>query len=138
MSESSLSKELLYAILSMDAYNRGYGAAMTVPGVSLGSVTFKPIFGERADWESYGFYGAVYDVTNEGAVEGLSCVNQVISFRGTDDFSNDIPYGCSIYFGFNGGSGPPRPNHGDLIERYLTALRTIFGIKPSAVAPSMR
>jgi hypothetical protein len=98
MANESISKELLYAILSMDAYNRGYGAAMAVPGVSLGSVTLRADFGKLSDWESYGFYGAVYDVTNEGAVEGLSGVNQVISFRGTDDLSNDIPYGWSIYF----------------------------------------
>jgi hypothetical protein len=56
MVNESVSKELLYAILSMDAYNRGYGAAMAVPGVSLGSVTFKPNFGERSDQESHGFY----------------------------------------------------------------------------------
>ena len=92
VTESRISKELLYAILSMDAYNRGYGAAMAVPGVGLGSVTLRADFGKLSDWESYGFYGAVYDVTNEGAVEGLSGVNQVISFRGTNQSSRDVPY----------------------------------------------
>jgi hypothetical protein len=76
----------------MDAYNRGYGAAMAVPGVSLGSVTLRADFGKLSDWESYGFYGAVYDVTNGSAVEELSDVNQVISFRGTSQSSRDVPY----------------------------------------------
>jgi hypothetical protein len=56
MANESISKELLYVILSMDAYNRGYGAAIAVPGVGLGSVTFKPDFGEHSDQESHGFY----------------------------------------------------------------------------------
>ena len=67
---SRISKELLYAILSMDAYNRGYGAAMAVPGVSLGSDMFKPNFDERGGWKDYGFYGAVDDVTNEARSRG--------------------------------------------------------------------
>jgi len=54
VTESRISKELLYAILSMDAYNRGYGAAMAVPGVGLGLVRFKSNFGEVSHWENYG------------------------------------------------------------------------------------
>jgi hypothetical protein len=66
---------------------------VAVPGASSGLVRFKSNFGEVSDWENYGLHGALYDVTNGSEVEVLSSVNQVISFRGTDGFSKDIPYG---------------------------------------------
>jgi hypothetical protein len=66
---------------------------VAVPGAGSGLVRFKSNFGEVSAWENYGFHGALYDVTNGSEVEGLSGVNQVISFRGTDGFSKDIPYG---------------------------------------------
>lgn len=89
------SKELFLALLSMDAYNRGYGA-----GIADGDANDPDGLGEsgfvgnarilaRGDgvdyeaWQDAGFYAVAYEV-QAGAWEGLAEDTTVISFRGTD------------------------------------------------------
>lgn len=84
-------KDLLIAILSMDSYNREYGAGLVVAGKQIGTATFKDhttsTISEATftDWQSTGFYAAAY-TTPDGTV---------ISYRGTDvlnplNSANDI------------------------------------------------
>ena len=76
------SKDLLLAILAMDSYNREYGAGLVVSGAQVGSATFKDHVASSisettySDWQSSGFYAAVYDTP----------YGQVISYRGTDNY----------------------------------------------------
>ena len=75
----TVSKELLYAILAMDSYNRGYDEGITGLG-AIGSSIGGAILVQQSDTQegkpgvAAGFYAAAYDV--DGAV--------VISYRGTD------------------------------------------------------
>ena len=94
----TISKDLFLAILSMDSYNRGYGAGLSDGGVNdpdglgetghIGSATLIT----RADlgitteqyqaWQDAGFYAIAYDVGGSGP-SGLAG-KTVISYRGTD------------------------------------------------------
>lgn len=71
---------LMKAILAMDSYNRGYGAAIALPdlqGTQIGSAVVLRNKGDTAA-EAIGFYGIAYSY--DGAT--------VISYRGTDDFDS--------------------------------------------------
>ncbi|MCC6598007.1 MAG: hypothetical protein IT559_04385 [Alphaproteobacteria bacterium] len=78
---SSLSSELFNAILSMDAYNRGYDASIDL-GVkdkngnylSIGNATIDDDKGDAAA-QSIGFYALAYSYDG----------STIISFRGTDN-----------------------------------------------------
>ncbi len=93
----SISKDLFLAILSMDAYNRGYGAGLDDPaavggglGVSDQTHTYQiansTIFRDAVDSEGVaqaaGFYAIAYKVKG---VDGIADGTTVISYRGTDD-----------------------------------------------------
>lgn len=85
-----ISKNLLLAILSMDSYNRGYGAGISDGGENdsdgLGKSGFigSAIIVARSndidyqEWQDAGFYSIAYD-TDYGTV---------ISYRGTDNASD--------------------------------------------------
>jgi len=72
----SISPELMYAILSMDAYNRGYGAgigdAVTGLGESgqIGTATLKTRAElgisetQYQEWQAAGFYAVAYEWTD--------------------------------------------------------------------------
>jgi hypothetical protein len=81
----TISRELFLAILSMDSYNRGYGAGVELPAtaVSIGRATI----GESAETlltkgaaEAAGFYAIAYDMTG---VSGFAAGERVISYRGS-------------------------------------------------------
>lgn len=94
----SLSKDLYLAILSMDAYNREYGAGINLgPGTSVGAATIqdRQLFGigseQYAAWQAAGFYAVAYDTP----------YGTVISYRGTDfapdpGMINDITQGWPV------------------------------------------
>lgn len=72
-------KDLLYAILAMDAYNQGYARGIEHDQSKIGSATVKrreefTSDEEYAAWQAAGFYASAYEI--DGAV--------VISYRGTD------------------------------------------------------
>ena len=86
----SISKDLFLAILSMDAYNRGYGAGVTIAGDSIGlaSIINRTAVGvgapEYQDWQDAGFYAVAYEMdadVGEGADRLLA---GQISYRGTN------------------------------------------------------
>ena len=80
-----ISKELMLAILSMDSYNRGYGAGIEGlggPGSQIGTATMlnKTI---PAGSEEAGFYAAAY--TLNSVVGDMAAGTTAISYRGTDN-----------------------------------------------------
>ncbi|MAW89133.1 MAG: hypothetical protein CMJ42_21655 [Phyllobacteriaceae bacterium] len=99
-----ISKDLFLAILSMDAYNRGYGAGLS-DGVNVVNGVDIDGFGEASDGtitignakvianledaeivqeaQAAGFYAVAYEIT-DGSVDGLDKGSVVISYRGTD------------------------------------------------------
>ncbi|TFI58518.1 hypothetical protein E2493_09710, partial [Sphingomonas parva] len=109
-----ISKELFYAVLSMDAYNRGSGAAMVVEGDEVGAVRALNISGVAGSqaWSETGFHATVYDVIR-GGITGLDA-STIISYRGTNfpssflsgaawsEFGKDIRYGWAVGAGIYG------------------------------------
>ena len=100
----AISKDLLLAILSLDAYNRGYepgisglGGADSSLGDSLGNVVVKNE-NRSNDARNAGFYAVAYD-TEYGTV---------ISYRGTDN--------PDLLLSGEGGSGS------DIWEGWLTGV----------------
>ncbi len=82
-----ISKDLFLAILSMDSYNRGYGAGIELSDAAdtkIGAATIgkriqdvSDTFGDEA--QAAGFYAIAYDVAGSG-IAGLD--GTVISYRG--------------------------------------------------------
>jgi hypothetical protein len=85
----TMTRDLYLAILSMDSYNRAYGANITDLSESgqLGNASLITRASLGIDntiyqnWQAQGFYAIAYDVTNAG-VAGLS--GKVVSYRGTN------------------------------------------------------
>lgn len=85
----TISKDLFLAILSMDSYNRGYGAGIELSDAvdtKIGSANISKriqdvsdTFGTEA--QAAGFYAVAYDVGADGPA-GLAG-KTVISYRGT-------------------------------------------------------
>jgi hypothetical protein len=74
-------KDLFMAILSMDSYNRGYGAGITLPdSPKIGNATIINTGPASDAWVTAGFYAAAYE-TDYG---------NVISYRGTN-INNGLP-----------------------------------------------
>ncbi len=91
----TISPELMYSILAMDAYNREYGAGIEISGPGIGNATFKDheqsgvTPAEYQSWQAVGFYAAAYSYDGE----------TVISYRGTDGISADFSDGYGIAVG---------------------------------------
>lgn len=77
----TVSKDLMLALLSMDSYNRGYGAGMELTGAALGNATILnvPI---PSGSQAVGFYASAYTLT--AAVGTLASGSKIISYRGTN------------------------------------------------------
>ena len=98
----SMSVNLLNALLSLDVYNRGFGAGLesretglTDPQIGSATVLNRQQFGIDDDtyarWQEAGFYAEIYDTP----------YGRVIAFRGTDfapdeDFEADIENGWPL------------------------------------------
>lgn len=104
---------LMYAILAMDSYNRGYNEGIVVSGTSLGGATISmdsEILGNvgsteiRRD-EGISFYALAYSYDSNG--DGIGD-QTIISYRGTDNpdptefFDGDIWNGWSLGVGSSG------------------------------------
>ena len=85
----TISKDLYLAILSMDAYNRGYGPGIALQGSGIGSATINTDSEEAfrlpgqdpntlSAAAAAGFYAIAYDDPTYGTI---------ISYRGTDDYN---------------------------------------------------
>lgn len=111
----AISKELFLAILSMDSYNRGYGAG--IAGLSessngsakIGNATISKTlanFDMEGDAKSAGFYAISYTVGT--GVDDVASGTKIISYRGTDNFSDDPEKGGNdILEGWVAGTGTP-------------------------------
>jgi len=106
----SISKELFFAILAMDAYNRGADRKVEVDGHSIGltDITTDALDQDairRSDWAASGFSAVTYEIG--GGVDGVGFGETAISYRGTDDFP-DLMYGWTM------GTGYPAAWQGEL------------------------
>jgi hypothetical protein len=91
-----MNDNLMCAILSMDAYNRGYNAGINLSGDQVGNATIlqtslslgTTIVDDKEIGidQEYNFYGIAYSY--DGGV--------VISYRGTDDYVMDPYYGWPL------------------------------------------
>jgi hypothetical protein len=88
---TAISKTLMLAILSMDSYQRGYGAGIILPSQAANGVGNATVFTDStreldlAPTSSAGFYAAAYTINNSG-IAGLDG-KTIISYRGTDNSS---------------------------------------------------
>ena len=93
----TISKDLFLAILSMDAYNRGYNegiAGLGGLGTQIGSATIitdsETTNSTKDAAQAASFYAVAYDV--DGAdIDGLDGTT-VISYRGTDEIGSEFPF----------------------------------------------
>lgn len=133
----TISKELFLAILSMDAYNRGYGAGIAdggegdtdglgdSHGTQIGTATVDqasdsdPLSAEFAA----GFYAVAYDTP----------YGTVISYRGTDNpalRADPIKGGSDIINGWVAGAGEATSQTQMAIDFY----RSVFGLNDPGVS----
>jgi hypothetical protein len=69
----SVSNDLFLAILSLDAYNRGYNSGVNMNGTAIGNAQLST--GSGITGQDVGFYAQAYNWDG----------TKVISYRGTDD-----------------------------------------------------
>ena len=116
----TISSELFLAILSMDSYNRGYGAGIgtTTDGlgsnsngsVQIGTATLTYNLedaGIEVEAQAAGFYAVAYTVNG---VDGIADGTTVISYRGTDNASlvaTSLQGASDILTGWISGAGQP-------------------------------
>lgn len=105
-----MSDPLMKAILSMDAYNRGYDASIKFGNLSgnnsvdapnttqIGKAVVTNTRGQQ-DAQDIGFYAIAYDL------DGVAGGEKVISYRGTDDFDGGITNSKDAYHGWSLGGG---------------------------------
>ena len=135
----TISKDLLLAILSLDSYSRGYGAAVddgegTDDGLgksSVGNTTYKIDSTTKLgldNTKAAGFYAVSYTV-GEG-VDGIADGTTVISYRGTDNFGEyyNADRGANdILNGWLGGSGTPTSQTSLALEFYRSVTgKSVF------------
>jgi Ca2+-binding RTX toxin-like protein len=98
-----MSDRLINAILSMDAYNRGYGAAISGldPVGKIGNVSILTFPDSvRTGWEGAGFYAIAYKFNNV-IVDGVTISGQKrIAYRGTDEPLRDAANGYGLGLGY--------------------------------------
>ena len=98
----TMSKDLLFALLSLDVYNRGFGAGLedretglTNEGIGTATIRNRASFGVDDDlydqWKEVGFHAEAYD----------TFYGRVIAYRGTDfspasDLSADVAHGWTV------------------------------------------
>ena len=137
----AISKELFLAILSLDSYSRGYGAAIDdgagsddglgEAGHGVGSAEIKDVDIPNGSKDA-GFYAVSYTVGS--GVDGIADGTMVISYRGTDNFGKyyDADRGANdILNGWLGGSGSPTSQTSLALEFY----ESVTGHSPGGGLP---
>jgi hypothetical protein len=90
----TISKDLFLAILSMDAYNRGFNAGIDLPdaqGTQIGAARINRTseqIAELGDPNAASFYAVAYDISGSGIAELDGTT--VISYRGTDEPASEL------------------------------------------------
>lgn len=109
---------LMNAILSMDAYNRGYEEGITLTGSAIGNATITKdslvlgttvVNGQNVrDDQAAGFYAVAYEYNGQ----------KVISYRGTDDKSLSLNpvdlYRPDLWNGYGTGAGSAQSQQAEL------------------------
>lgn len=104
------SEDLMLAILSMDAYNRGAGAGMIVDGTSIGGAALGINSDEMANALSSGFFAQEYSLAGK----------TVISYRGTT-FSG-LPDGADVLNGWTLSGGLSGADQTQLAKDFYTLV----------------
>ncbi len=81
----TVSKDLMLAILSLDAYNQGYGKGINHGKTQIGSATVNEVPSglDDSQWESADFYAVSYTLNAD--VGDMAADTKIISYRGTDN-----------------------------------------------------
>ena len=121
-----ISDSLLYAILAMDAYDRGYGAKLTglsdAVGTKLGNATVIGSAGDAAA-QADGFYAIAYELNGK----------KIISYRGTDNPSI-FSSASDLWNGWVQGAGIISTQSEDAIQFYeKIAGQSVFKANPGVV-----
>jgi hypothetical protein len=135
----TISKDLLLAILSLDSYSRGYGAAID-DGLGADDGLGKTAIGTTAykidsttklgvdQTKNAGFYAVSYTVGS--GVDGIDSGTTVISYRGTDNFGEyyNADRGANdILNGWLGGAGTPTSQTSLALEFYQSVTgKSVF------------
>lgn len=121
-----ISNELFYAILAMDAYNRGYNAKLSglsdAIGTRLGNATVIGSAGGAAA-QADGFYAIAYDLNGQ----------KIISYRGTDN-ADVFSKGNDIWNGWVQGAGVLSSQSEDAIRFYeQISGESVFKANPGII-----
>ncbi|NFV79475.1 Mbeg1-like protein [Magnetospirillum aberrantis] len=132
-----VSKDLFLSILSMDAYNRDYGAGIDGlggEGAQIGTATLLKDSGILVDEngirrdKSSGFYAIAYD----------TAYGMVISYRGTDRLFDLIPWsdkpGGDVWNSYGQGVGNSLTNAAHLAADFYQAVTGTSETDPKAGA----
>ena len=95
----TMNPNLLFAILSMDSYNRGYGAGLKFGANSdsavmvIGNVSVASHSSDDPNSTAVaaGFYAISYTVNSNANVAGLSSGQTIIAYRGSDSLFGTTP-----------------------------------------------
>ena len=115
-----MNRDLFLAILSMDSYNRGYGAGINIPlgATHIGRAEILPDSEQRPEitgGEAASFYAIAYDMTG---ASGFADGERVIAYRGTDAIlGGDLLYGWTL------GGGLATASQGQLAIDFYNAVR---------------
>ena len=104
----SISNDLMYAILSMDAYNQGYDRVVKHDSLQIGLATRIDEKGD-AEAQAAGFYAAAYSFNGE----------TVISYRGTNVNAAGLPNALDVANGWLTGAGDFRASQFELATQFL-------------------
>ena len=122
----TISKELMLAILSMDAYNQGYGKGIDHGKTQIGFAKFDDDKGDQ-EAKDAGFYAVSY--TMGSGVTGINSSETVISYRGTDNeisLANLNPWsdaqGGDIWNGYGSAAGSSNTNQAHLAAEFYQAV----------------
>ena len=112
-----MTKDLLLAILAMDAYNRGYGEGIEglsdAIGTKIGTATISEGSDTDADSSEVaaGFYAVAYDTE----------FGKIISYRGTNATSPDVLL-TDVWTGWSAGLGFSDASQAGLALKFYTAV----------------